>query len=147
MDQVNRRESARKHVDKKLRSRLLVYGLISIVLFSITSFEVISGVVSPLFAIVGVLIGCGIGFISARMFHLSWDHDGQKIVSKLDSFGVIILVLYIISAFFRRMLIGYFVHGPAVGGVSISIVTGIMIGRVLGTRGRIIQLLREQHIF
>ena len=141
------RERVRKHIDTKLRNRLRIYFLISVILLGVVIFEIVTGVVGLAYAILGIVIGMLLGFVSARMFHLSWDHDAKKIVSRLDLFGGVILVLYIIFAIFRSRLIGYFIHGPAVGGVSISIVTGIMIGRVIGTRGRIRQILSEQNVF
>lgn len=136
-----------QHIDKKLTFRLRIYFLISLILIGVTIYEIVSGVVPVLFALIGIGIGIFLGIITARMFHLSWSHDAKKIVSQLDIFGGVILVLYIIFAIFRSRLIGYFIHGTAIGGVSMAIVTGIMIGRVLGTRGRIIQILKEQNVF
>ena len=147
MPQLTNNEKARKHIDKKLRNRLRVYFVISIVLLGVVIYEVISGLVPLTFALLGVIAGILLGIVTARMFHLSWNQDAKKIVSRLDMFGGVILVLYIIFAIFRGKIIGHFIHGSAVGGVSISIVTGIMIGRVLGTRGRIIQILKEQNVF
>jgi hypothetical protein len=97
--------------------------------------------------LIGLISGIIIGVISARMFHISWNHDAKKIVSQLDVFGGLILVLYILFEFFRNKIISHFIYGPAVGGVSISLITGMMIGRFLGTRGRIIQVLKEQKVF
>lgn len=140
-------EHIRKHIDKKLQRSLRIYFIISLILIGVISFEIITGVVKIEFALIGIAIGVFLGFFTARMYHISWDHDAKQIVSKLDKFGGIILVLYIILAFSRKIIISYFIHGPAVGGVSIAIVTGIMVGRVLGTRGKIIQILKEQQVF
>lgn len=141
------REQVRSHIDKKLQRRLRLYFGISLLLLCAVLFEVFIGIVGFAFALLGILIGLGLGFISARMFHLSWDQDAKKIVSRLDLFGGVILVLYILFAVFRSRIIGHFIHGPAVGGVSISIVTGIMIGRFFGTRGRIRKILEDQQVF
>jgi hypothetical protein len=147
MPHQSNREKARKHIDKKLRNRLRMYFVISIVLLGVVVYEAVSGLVPFTFALLGVIVGILLGIVTARMFHLSWNKDAKKIVSRLDMFGGIILVFYIIFAFYRGKIVGHFIHGSAVGGVSISIVTGIMIGRVLGTRGRIIQILKEQKVF
>lgn len=110
-------------------------------------YEIMAGIVTFPLAILGILIGIFLGFITARMFHLSWDENAKKIVSRLDVFGGVILVFYLIFALLRGKIVEYFIHGPAVGGVSLSIVTGIMIGRVFGTRGKIMKIFKEQHIF
>jgi hypothetical protein len=98
------------------------------------------------FATFGILIGLVLGIISARRYHLSWDKDAKKIVSRLDLIGIIILVLYIGFVIVRSKLIGIFVQGPVVGAVSFSITAGVMIGRVVGTRNAIIEILREREI-
>lgn len=140
------RAHLRKHVDKKLQRRLWLYAGISLVLIVIVLYEVAVGVMSLFFAAIGVGIGVILGILSARMFHISWDHDAQLIVSKLDQFGIVILVLYILVSIFRGQIVGHFIHGPAVGGVSLSIATGVMLGRVIGTRGKILKVLKQQGI-
>ena len=99
-----------------------------------------------MFATLGILIGLFMGIISARMYHLSWNHDAKKIVSRLDVVGAIILVLYILFVIVRSRLIGIFVAAPMVGAVGLSITAGIMIGRVIGTRNAIIEILKEREI-
>jgi hypothetical protein len=147
MPRSDKRKKAIKYIDKKLRNRLRIYFVISIILIVVVVYEITSRLVPFTFALLGVGVGILLGIVTARMFHLSWNHDAKKIVSRLDIFGGVILMLYIIFAIFRSQIISYFIHGSAVGGVSISIVMGIMIGRVLGTRGKIIKILKEQKIF
>jgi hypothetical protein len=43
--------------------------------------------------------------------------------------------------------LGTGMRAPTVGGVSMSIVAGIITGQGLGTRGRIVQVLKEQEVF
>ena len=80
------------------------------------------------------------------MYHLSWSHDAKKIVSRLDIIGAIILVFYIAFVVIRSRLIGIFVAAPMVGAVGFSITAGIMLGRVIGTRNAIIEILKEREI-
>jgi hypothetical protein len=81
------------------------------------------------------------------MFHISWNHDAKKVVSRFDVYGVIILVLYIFFEIFREKIVGYFTHDIQVGTVGFALLAGIMFGRVLGTRGKIMKILKEQHVF
>ena len=141
------RHHMRKHVDKKLQNRLRMYFLISFLLIGVVVFEIFTGVVSLFLAGLGIGFGILLGFITARMFHISWDHNAKQIVSRLDLFGIMILVAYMILAFFRGRIVGHFVHGPSVGGVSMALATGIMVGRTLGTRGKIVRILKEQNVF
>jgi hypothetical protein len=115
-------------------------------MFGIVLYEIFKNTLPLEFAVVGIFIGLFVGIISARMYNLSWNHDAKKIVSRLDMLGIIILTVYIVFAIFRTKLISYFVQGPVVGAISFSIIAGIMIGRVIGTRNAIIEILQEREI-
>jgi O-antigen/teichoic acid export membrane protein len=134
------------HVDNKLKFRLRLYVIISLVMLGVVLYEIFIHILPLEFAAVGILVGLVVGIISARRYHLSWDKDAKKIVSRLDLIGIIILVLYIGFVIVRSKLIGIFVQGPVVGAVSFSITAGVMIGRVVGTRNAIIEILREREI-
>lgn len=99
------------------------------------------------FGLFGLLVGVGIGVVASRMFRTSWNHDAKKVVSRLDIFGVGILISYMLLEVFRGKIVGYFTHGLQVETVGFAFLAGIMFGRVLGTRGRIIEVLKEQKIF
>ena len=134
------------HVDKKLRFRLRLYALISLVMLGIVLYEIFIKILPLKFAGIGILVGLTIGIISARMYHLSWDKDAKKIVSRLDIIGIIILVFYLAFVIVRSRLIGIFVAAPVVGAVGFSITAGVMIGRVVGTRNAIMEILKEREI-
>lgn len=136
-----------KHLDKKLRFRLIIYFIISVILLGIVSFEVWTNRVSPMLAVIGLIIGLGIGFLTARMFLISWDKDAKKVIARLDILGGIILALYIMTAVMRTRIIGQYVQSSYVTGTSLSVVAGIMIGRVFGTGHKIGKILKEQGLF
>lgn len=135
------------HIDKGLRRRLYLYFGVSVILIGVFVFNIFRGALRIDLGFVGLLIGIGLGVITSRMFHTSWNDDTKKVVSRLDAFGVVILILYILFEIFRERIVGYFTHDFQVGTVGFAILAGIMFGRVLGTRGRIIQILKEQKIF
>lgn len=134
------------HVDKKLKFRLRLYFIIAIVMLSIVFYDIFKNILSIEFALIATGIGIAVGVISARMSNISWNKDANKIATSLDKFGVIFTGIYIVFAVFRQQLIGLFVHGPIVGAISFSIAAGVMIGRVVGTRGAILKILEEQKI-
>lgn len=135
-----------KHLDKKLRFRLRIYFLVSIILLVAVLFEILTSRVNLQLALIGLLVGSLIGVIAARRFLLSWDKNAKKVIAQLDFIGGVILVLYIASAIFRSRIIGHFVQGSYVTGTSLSVVAGIMIGRVFGTGHKVVEILREQRI-
>ena len=136
----------REHVDRRLRFRLQLYGVISLILLCIVMFDIVTSVINVYQGFLGIGLGVGVGIVSARMFHISWDKNAEKTVARLDIFGGAILVGYIVFVLFRNQLIGEFVPRSAISGVSLAVAAGIMIGRILGTRGKIIKILKEQNL-
>lgn len=133
-----------KHVDKRLRFRVTLYYVIALVMIAVVLFDVAKGEVVFWLAGVGVIVGCVIGLFASRMFHISWNMQDSKIVSRFDKFGIIILILYGLFSFERRAVLGLFVHGQGLAAFSLSVVAGTMFGRAVGT-GRAIRKLLVHH--
>lgn len=136
----------RHHLDKKLLFRLRIYFIISLILVGVVIYEILSNNVSISLAFIGLILGTLIGVVVARMFLISWDKDAKKVISRLDILGIFILIIYIIFAVFRSKIIGIFIQGNYVTGMSLSMVAGIMIGRVFGTGHKIVSILKEEQI-
>lgn len=134
------------HLDKRLLYRLIMYAIISVVMIGIVGYDISILHVSLMLAIGGILIGVGIGFFSSRSSKLMYDKELKKVISRMDLFGGVILGLYIAFSLYRKNLIGYFVHGPSVAAVSFALVAGVMMGRIIGLRRRIKQVLTEEKI-
>ncbi len=136
-----------KHIDKKLRLRLRIYFFISAVLLIILISNVIRGELRLDLGIIALLIGILIGMVTSRMYHISWDKNAKKVISRLDIYGIIILILYVFLEIFRERIVGFVTHDFEVGTIGFAILAGIMFGRVLGTRGKIIKVLNDQRVF
>lgn len=135
------------HIDKKLKFRLRIYIVISLILLGIFIYNIVRGQLRLDLGLIGLIAGIGIGIITSRMFHTSWNHDTKKVVSRLDRFGIGILVFYILFEVFRDKLVGFFTHDFQVGTIGFAVLAGIMFGRVIGARGSIMKVLKEQEIF
>ena len=135
------------HLDKRLRFRLRLYFFIAVILIGIFIFNIVRGALRIDLGIAGLMIGVVLGIFTSRMFHTSWDKNAEKVVSRLDTFGICILIGYIAFELLRNKIVGYFTHDIQVETVGFAVLAGIMFGRVLGTRGKIIQILKEQKVF
>ena len=135
------------HLDKRLRFRLRLYFLIAVILIGILVYNIARGALRLDYGVFGLGAGIGIGIISSRMFHTSWNKDAKKVVSRLDTFGIGILLLYIVFEISRERIVAYFTHDVQVGTVGFAVLAGIMFGRVIGTRGKIIEVLKKQKVF
>jgi hypothetical protein len=135
------------HLDKKILFRLRIYSVISVILFCVIIFEILTGkLIFPL-ALAGLALGLVVGVIAARTYIHTWDDDIGKVVSRLDVAGGIIFAAYMVFAVFRGRIIGHFIQGNYVAGTSISVALGIMVGRVFGTGRKIISILKGQNLF
>src|SRR5689334_555713 len=90
------------HIDKRLRFRIRLYLIISLILVGVFVYNVLRGALRLDYGILGLIAGIFIGIFTSRMFHTSWDHDAKKVVSRLDMFGIGILIVYIGFEIFRE---------------------------------------------
>lgn len=135
------------HLNKRLRFRLRLYFLISLVLIGILLYNILRGALRIDYGLFGLVTGVGIGIISSRMFRISWNKNAKKVVSQLDTFGIGILILYFLFEILRGTIVSFFTNGVQVSTVGFAVLAGIMFGRAMGTRGKIIEVLEEQRIF
>jgi uncharacterized membrane protein YqgA involved in biofilm formation len=133
-------------VHTRLKRRIVLFLGISVVMTGISIFHVIREWISILYTILGLSIGLVIGLSVARIFKISWDKKAKQVISKFDTIGIIILVLYLAFEIFRTKIVGYFVNRHSVFAVSFAILAGVMYGRFLGIRGKIRQIFEEEGI-
>ena len=139
-------EQIRPHLSKPLRVRLGIYLAVSLVLAVFVIYNSFKNNIPGIFAVGGVIIGLLIGFAVSRMHKISWNEQASKVMAKIDVFGFIILILYVIFEIFREKIVGRFVNEADVAVTSFSILAGVMYGRVLGIRGKIIRVLEEKDL-
>lgn len=141
-----KRKRISHHVDKKVLMRARIFGVISIIFIGILLRDLFIGTISLLLLLISVGAGCLLGIVASRMYHLSWNHDGKKVVGRLDSLGVVILVGYMAFAFFRQQIVGYFVHGPMVGTAVVGLMAGLFVGQIIGVRNGVKGILKDEGI-
>ena len=135
-----------KHIDKKLLKRMMVYFIMSLVIFTIMIYEVVIWSAPVWIVFIAVVIWLLLGSVTHRIFRISWHEDEKKVISRIDRTGIIILVIYILFSIFRGKIIAYFFQWSAVLAITMSLVFGLMAGRVYGMRKRIMAVLQEQGI-
>lgn len=133
-------------IHKRLRIRLMIYFVLAVVILGISIFHIIRDQASFIFCIIGFMAGLGIGILATRMFKISWDTNATQVISRFDAIGIVILILYILFEINREKIVEHFISGPSVIAVSFAVLSGLMCGRVLGIRGKISSIFREQGI-
>ncbi len=134
-------------IDKKLRFRLRIYFIIALALILVLLFNVIRGALRIDFGLLGLMAGTGVGIIASRMFHTSWDKNAKQVISRIDTFGVGILLLYIVFEILREDIVKVFTGDVQVATTGFAVLAGMMLGQLIGMRGKIIEVLKEQKVF
>jgi uncharacterized membrane protein len=122
----------RGRVDTKLRVRLGIFLLISIILFGVVAFDVFQGYAQWWLAGISILIGLGIGYILGRLVNVRWHETEEKVITQMDTVGAIAIGAYILLAISRNYLLGEFFTGTALTTITFAAVAGILLGRFLG---------------
>jgi F0F1-type ATP synthase membrane subunit c/vacuolar-type H+-ATPase subunit K len=140
------RSQRRKFVDKKLIIRLRLFAIIFLLMTGVGIYDVVMGNLPLLVAIAALGSGIGIGLIVGRAMNVVWHEETNKAITKMDKFGVIILVCYIVFAVFRKKLFAHWLAGHQLSAFIIFLSAGIMLGRLITIRGRLFKVLKGQGV-
>lgn len=145
---TTRNNNFRQNVHPSLQKRLRIFLIMGGIMFVVVAWDIVSGVLSVPFAGAAIVVGGVVGWFTSRIFHLSWNHDGQRVVGRIDTIGWIVLATYIAFEIARAVLFETVIHlGAATTAITFAFVSSALISRMFGLRGRIIQILKEERVF
>ena len=133
-------------LDRKIKAQIIFYSIIFLVLTGIVAFRLFKGNLGVTYSIIGFILGILTGIFATRIFRITWDDSVGKVVARLDALGIIIFLLSIGLEIIQEKYLGYFIHGQMVLIVSFAVFAGVMLGRLLGIRKRVLEVLRAQSI-
>ncbi len=136
-------ENYRNKVDKKLIIRQRIFFVIIPILMIMGVINVAKGKLSVAIALSGFMLTTLIGIGLSRMFKILWHEEKEKVISQLDTLGVILLILYVGIELSKKWIFGYWLSGPALTAFGLIIITGLILGRFLGTSIKIRKVLQE----
>ena len=137
----DQRKTAKKHLEGRLSRRLTVFFIIASVLSAVVFYDIFEGQISTLLAAGGFAFGVAIGLLAGRMFVIFWHPETEKVVSRLDKIGVVILILCILLEAGRKWVFGHWLHGAELNAFGLSILTGLLLGRLLSMAIKIKKIL------
>jgi cytochrome c oxidase subunit IV len=145
-ERQERAKHIKTHASKRLRINLRILFVVFIILLVVTLYELF--VSRALFSqvVIALIIGLTAGVISSRMYKISWDKNTAKVVGRIDIYGVIILVLFVVFELNRNWIANLFSGGETLGSISFVLITTALLGRILGTSRKIIQVLSNENI-
>lgn len=133
-------------IHRQLKLRLIFYFCVLCIALAIAIYHILQDWVNVFFPAIGLFLGIVIGVYLSRIHKITWDKRAKKVISQMDTIGILMFIVYVVFTIYREQIIDQFIHGPAVVAVSFSLLAGIMYGRISGVQGKIKEVFREQKI-
>lgn len=143
---LSKRAIARRHVHNRILVQLLLFVVISLIMFGVVIYDTITQAVNPLWLIGGIIVGLMVGWIAGRIFAIKWHEDTQKVIVNLDKTGIILIVGYVAFRMVSTTIFGEFSHGMALTVLTYSMLSGILMGRGLNMYRSVVTVLKNQKI-
>lgn len=145
---THQNKNFQQHVHPTLQRRIRIFFVIGAISLAIVGWDIVQGTLGIPYALVSVLVGAVVGWLTSRIFHLSWEHDGQRVVGRIDKIGWFVLAAYIVFEIARSILFQDVIHtGSDATAITFAFVSSALISRMFGLRGRIVRILKEEKIF
>lgn len=132
-------------LQQRLKRRLVAYPVIALIMFGVVIYDAIIGGVSPLWILVGGLVGLGIGYLVGHIFKVYWREDISKVVMGIDRLSVILIIAYIVFRIGSEHLLQQYLHGQELSIVTYSLLAGLLTGRMIGILQKAGRVLEKRH--
>ncbi|MGC5032983.1 hypothetical protein [Micromonospora sp. DT229] len=134
-DHARHRQMVRRHVDRRVIWRARIYAVVFVVTLVVTIVDAaVAGNWTWLRALVGFVAGVVVGVVASRMLRLRWDGFEKRVVGKIDAIGVVVLLCYVTFSILRVRIVGMWVPASQVAATSMGVLSGVMLGQILGIR-------------
>lgn len=132
-----------QHIDRKLLFRLGIFLVIALAILGIVISDIVRGDLSWWLALIGFLIGTGVGYFLGRILTVKWHETKQKAVLEMDVVSFVALGIYIAFRYGGNFVLGEWLTGAALSTLSLAILAGALLGRFLGLRISILKLVEK----
>jgi hypothetical protein len=147
---MNHHRTQARHIRTKASKRLIInlriLSVVCVVLILVTGYNVVVSQAIFWQVALAVAIGLAAGVVSARMYKITWSKHEAQVIGRMDVYGVVVLVLFIIFELNREHVARLFVSGESIGSIALVLVTAALYGRILGTSRQILRVLEKEGI-
>lgn len=122
-----------------------MYSVIGLIMFGIVIYDAVTSNISPLWILVGGLIGLGAGYLVGQIFKIYWHEDSQKVMMGIDRLSILFILAYVLLRFGSNALLRQEFHGQELTIITYSLLAGLLIGRMVGIlhkAGRVLESKR-----
>lgn len=134
-----------RYVDRQLLARQVIFFVVVAVIIGIIINNVIDGVLGINLAIFGFALMTIIGIGLSRIFYILWHPEKKKVVFRLDTFGIILLILYLFIEYEREWVFKHWLSGDELNAFVLLVFGGLLLGRFIGTTMKINNILIERN--
>ena len=131
-----------RHVNSRLRTRIRLYLGISILIVLAIAYRIWQDGGGILYPAAALAIGIVVGSLVSRMFNVSWDAQAEQVVSRIDTYGGALLIVYVIFEITGEHFIRQWFVGPEVLTIILALAGGAVLGRGIGMGRKMMQVLR-----
>lgn len=129
-----RKSGGGERLDGKLRKQLVVFAIVFLVMVALMLFHIVRDHLNPLWILVGLIPGLGVGFLLSRTKVLQWDASQGLVIGTADVVGTVILVAYLLFQLSRTSIVGLRMdNADLISLVSLAVTAGSMLGRLMFT--------------
>lgn len=119
-------------ISNKTRRLLRLLLIIALVMFVVVIVHVIMYRLTVWPIAGGLIVGAIVGVLLGRINRVSWDESSGSVVTQMDLFGAVLLVLYLVFAFSRGRVVGTWIDDAhTVSAVALALGAGSISGHVL----------------
>ncbi len=133
-------------IHKRLQRRLILFPIISLCLIIFVAIDAYRSNVPMYMVLISLAAGLGIGYGVGMIYKIYWREDQQKIVSGIDRLTVVLIIGYVAFRIGTDQLLDQFVHGETLIIVTLSILAGILTGRMVAVLRKVARVLHSKAV-
>ena len=142
MDTKVTRSHLDQHIPNSLRNRVRIYLVLAVIIMGAIIYRLFVDQEDIWYALLAFVIGTVVGIVVSRMYKIWWDTDAQKVASRLDIYGILLLVTYIAFELLGENYIRMIFAGPMILTMILALSGGAVLGRGIGIGRTMIRVLR-----
>jgi hypothetical protein len=121
------------HLDPRLRTSLRIFAIVAAAMVVASAIDTAYTHALPIAVVACGAVGLAVGWVLSRTNRIRWDESSGRLVSAIDAIGAVILIAYIALMFLRGRLLAHWLPPFAIWPATLSLMAGVMIGRLQGS--------------
>ena len=139
-------KTLKKHADKTLMFRLRVFFFGYLSILSVIIYDLFDDEISIYLAIVGLLIGAFLAFLTRDMFLTHWKEENKKVAIRFDFSAVLSIFLYAFFMLTRNWLFSQWVIKKNLDAFIFATIAGAMLMRIIMILTNFKRILAERKV-